>query len=175
MATAPVAQCPQASPYIVFEQLPHGCFALEVTDYDSEPLIHRGEFVVIDPNDCEPVFGSLFLRRYNSVPDLAIVEVLVSPFRKPSPGRKSRVMLASHNRPRTIDEQVACLKVGGRMGWADGPFEVEGPLAWYIGSIILGRVIGLYAVGELACEATTRIDARPSPFSNPDEYALVAL
>lgn len=124
-------------PYIVFDRLPAGCFAFEVTTDECEPLVRQGEFVVIDPRDCSPAVGSLVLRRFVSGDRLAIVEVVPSL-------RGTNVYLASHRRPRSAEERHAWIEAGERGGWACGPFATEGSLAGHIGNIIVGRVAGLF-------------------------------
>lgn len=181
MATAPVAPNSQAIPSIIYDQLPDGCFAFQVQGHASEPLVHRGEFAVIDTSDCEPVIGSLVLRRFSGRSHLAIVEVVASPFRPVAtePQDERTIMLASYCRPRTIEAMSACLETGRPVGFADGPYQVEGAHSWYLESIIVGKVIGVLA-GDghpafCADSSAKPIDPRPSPFTHPELFALVPL
>lgn len=175
MATTRTARQIGPAPYIVYDHLPQGCFAFEVANNECEPLVHRGEYAVIDPNDREPEIGSLFLRRFQSSDRLAIVEMVRSPFMELAPTPRGSVLLVSHRRPRSVEERTAWLEAGEMGGWADGPFKIDGPLAAYLGTTIIGKVIGLLTVEGGPGVDAKPIEARPTAFSHPHEFALILL
>ena len=49
----------------LFGSCPAGCQLHIETTEANDPHIRAGEFAVIDPTDCEPVHGELFLVRWN--------------------------------------------------------------------------------------------------------------
>src|SRR5918912_1303741 len=53
---------------------PTGCILHPVTNADSEPHLHVGEFAVIDTTDRDPIHGELFLIQYQSTDRRCIVE-----------------------------------------------------------------------------------------------------
>lgn len=167
MANAPVAQHQAAAQsYVIFDQLPEGCIAFQVPDNRCEPIFSAGELIVVDPHNCAPEFGALFLRSYSSGAQ-SVVEMVSSP--------RGAAILVSPRRPRSVGDWGAWFAAGELGGLGDGPFPIEGPHAAYLQSIIVGRVIGLCsAVGDAGALATP-IDRRPSPFSHPEQFVLVAL
>lgn len=168
MANLPVAQRQTAAQsFVVFDQLPEGCLLFQVPDDRCEPIFIDGELVVIDPRDSAPEFGSLFLCKYKSAVTQSIVEMVPSP--------RGSVMLVSPRRPQSVEEILACAERGFIPALGDGPYELEGPHAWYLGSIIQGKVIGLYSPADGAGAFAKLVDRRTTPFSHPEEFVLVPL
>lgn len=60
MAAPLTPQQPGLRSFIVYNDLPDGCIAFEVPDNKTLPHVRAGEFVVIDPTDCDPAEGELF-------------------------------------------------------------------------------------------------------------------
>jgi hypothetical protein len=75
----PTAQQPGLRSFIVYDELPDGCFAFEVEDQQTAPHVRRGEFVAVDQADLVPVSGELFVCAFSTpYPDekrLRVMEV----------------------------------------------------------------------------------------------------
>lgn len=141
----------------IFDDVPPGCMIYQERLEQHEPHIHAGEFVVIDTNLREIVFGELYLvlqsngpylwqvRRSRSLPDCAI--------------------LAPLNGPRVLPD--GSTDMSGPLFCGDGPIKLE-----CLNRNLLGRVIGLINPRERADrqrteaflrEAATRIIDKLAP------------
>jgi len=120
----------------VFGELPPGCHAELVADDRSEPILHIGEFAVVDPDQCEPINGAIFRIRYGE------------------PGRYRREFVqvwrrddgwwtAPYNRPRSLEEAEKLIWERRMLVCKDGPYPTTGPNVGYLASLLEGRVIGI--------------------------------
>ena len=116
--------------YVVYDQLPDGCFAHEVADSDNMPHLRPGDFVVVDSWDREPAHGELSLIRWKS-------------------GRSASVTLT------TWLDRKECWAVGGtrpafiaeRAGAGMIPTCVAADYGYrtdYMREVIVGRIVGIY-------------------------------
>jgi hypothetical protein len=135
----------------VLSAVPAGCFAHLVTDSRSEPVIHAGEFVVVDRNQREPEDGDLYLIRWNTR-DVEIVQTVLRPFNFLKNGRTVPGfgwIVAPYRRPRSQEQADEWIRLaeGCRqvVDWfADGPYPVRGePHGDHLPSKLVGRVIGI--------------------------------
>ncbi len=46
--------------FIVYDELPEGCIAIEIEDETQAPHFHRGDFAIIDTRDTEPAHAEMF-------------------------------------------------------------------------------------------------------------------
>jgi len=125
-------QQPGLRAFIVYSELPEGCFAIEAANSDQRDHVRRGEFAVIDPTDTEPCEGELFAIQWNGsypdqLPPLALVEIRYN--------EKWGGWLAC------VTRHVMALdgrNVGEAMCWADGPYQAE-----HLRTKLRGKVIGI--------------------------------
>lgn len=116
--------------FIVYDELPAGCFAIEIEDDENHRHLHLGDFAIIDPTDTDPIDGELYLIE-RSGGRRQIVEAQSSPFRTPD-----RFMIA----PTTVRAMfTAGGEFGRRLRFMDGPYSRE-----YLQETFLGRVTGIY-------------------------------
>lgn len=127
--------------FIVYGELPAGCFAFEVPDDTSAPHLRAGEFVVVDPVDKEPAEGELFVITWKSSIDrrAEIVQMDL---------RKGRFVFADGVRdawrwyvgapaPRELTT-LAGQPVGPARRWVDGPYDDD-----YLRDISHGKIVGI--------------------------------
>eukprot|EP00456_Euglypha_rotunda_P005603 TRINITY_DN10947_c0_g1_i3.p3 TRINITY_DN10947_c0_g1~~TRINITY_DN10947_c0_g1_i3.p3 ORF type:complete len:157 (+),score=18.97 TRINITY_DN10947_c0_g1_i3:442-912(+) len=70
------AQQPGLRSFIVYDDLPNGCIAFENILRSVGQHVRRGEFVVVDPTDCDPMHGELFLIEWESTRTRQLVEMM---------------------------------------------------------------------------------------------------
>lgn len=124
-------------PYIVYRRLPEACFAFELRDHSCEPLLHRGECLVIDLLDREPVEGELFLVEWSGG-RREVVEFLPRDV-----AGEPHWYLHSYNRPRSVDEVGEWLKRRWAGAFPDGPYAADAPPETHIRRRVVGKVIGI--------------------------------
>lgn len=125
-------QQPGLRSFIIYTQLPDGCFAHEVEDNRSEPHLRNTEFAIIDPNDAAPLHGDLFLIEFSG-------------------GRRSIVELRSEDMIASDGERLLAwtaywqMEMASASGetirtsrWGDGPYR-EADIALKL----VGRVVGI--------------------------------
>lgn len=121
--------------FIIYDELPDGCFALEVDDWQTAPHIRCGEFVVVDSNDVNPVAGELFVCAFSTFyPDekrLRVMEVSNCHY---LPGR----FLLSEVQPQRLFALDGT--PGETVKFMDGPYPPE----YLSGQLFRGKVIGIY-------------------------------
>ncbi len=140
----------------VLSELPAGCMPFVVRDAGSEPLLRMGDCVAIDPDDCEPEIGAIFLRKvgyHRSESRLSLWEIIGT-------GRQDRTWWAAPvRRSRTPESAV---RNGQPVGWADGPFPLD-----YIRKSFWGRVTGILT--------SNTVEVTAIPHRHPSDYEVVAL
>lgn len=134
----------------MFDQIPPGCLAFRVADHGSEPLIERGEVVIIDNEDNRPEDGALFLCRYVSASHQSyrVLETFLQDRNISMDGRIERQpcwILGNHHRPRSNAECLAWMKAGRPGAFCDGPYLQFDGNASILHNTLLGRVIGILA------------------------------
>ncbi len=147
MATILQPQQPDLRAFVVYDRLPAGCTAYHVTDTKNAPHLRPGDVAIIDPGDCEPAAGELFVIKWGSgVCD--IVETIYSPGRYSS-GPNGEVIdtvcwkVGASNRARSFEDAQDRLARGQHVGWVDGPYATEGANAGALNEKLRGRVIGI--------------------------------
>lgn len=130
---------------MVFCTLPAGCIAVPVTDSESEPHLHAGEFAIVDPHDLEPVSGELFLIRWMNGRE-AFVSVKERGPEGWMIGAPGHPWAKAGGPQRPVDE---CLRLAARFGAVDGPISRR-----YLIEKLQGRVVGV--LGEQACGTCPR-------------------
>lgn len=133
------AQQPGLRSFIVYDRLPEGCVAFEVPDNKSLPHLRAGDFVVIDPNDCEPAMGELFAITWKSSCDgqwqIAQTDHWPIPGRPDLDGERWGVGAVAAQ-----DLMSVCGTPMGRpLRWTDGPYRAQ-----YVREICHGKVVGIY-------------------------------
>lgn len=140
-------QQPNLRSFIVYDRLPEGCVAYPVTTTDCAPHLRPGDIAIIDPAECEPAVGELFVIQWSggrtnlvetwsraltagSGPDGEMIDTVCW-------------FVGSSNRPRSREECIEWLSSGRRGGWMDGPYATEGPGTGYLASKLRGRVVGI--------------------------------
>jgi hypothetical protein len=131
-------------PFIVYNQLPDGCEAVEVLDGSAEPYIHLGEFVIIDPEEREPAEGELFVITWKS--DIQQRRQIVRMDLRQGRYGKSDDPLTYEEGfmwfiGRVAAEQAMSLSghpVGEPTRWMDGPYD-DG----YCREICHGKIVGI--------------------------------
>lgn len=83
-------------PFIVFDQVPRGCVVYAVPDNRQMPLLHAGEWVIVDPADRRPVEGELFVIQWQSGGGPRIVEAAILPAEAGSTGARLWAVSARH-------------------------------------------------------------------------------
>lgn len=140
----------------IFDDVPLGCMIYQERLEQHEPHIHAGEFVVVDTNIREIVFGELYLVLQSNGPYLW-------------QARRSRIftdcaILAPLNGPRVLPDGSTDMSRPLFLG--DGPIKLE-----CLKRNLLGRVVGLINPRERADrqrtqaflhEAATRIIDKPA-------------
>lgn len=124
-------------PYIIYPRLPDGCIPFELTDDSCEPLMHRGECLVIDVRDREPAEGELFLIQW-----FGGRQEVIEPVLRENRGR-SNWYVWSHNRPRSADETCAWLEQGRAGALPDGPYAADAPPETHLRQKIIGKIVGI--------------------------------
>ena len=132
----------------IFDQIPPGYVAFRIADHGSEPLIKRGEVVIIDNEDNRPEDGALFLCRYTggSQQSLRINETFTRDVRIVEDGRTVRQtawFLGHHCRPRDSSAAESWLIAGRHGAFVDGPYLGYGEGARALRDILIGRVVGI--------------------------------
>jgi hypothetical protein len=126
----------QLRAFEILDRVPHGCFAIQVTDERHTPHLAYREMAIIDPTDREYQCGELFALQQSNGP--VIWEV--RPF--PQKGLLSDepcLHLLSLNRPRSFEEADRLMKAGLPVHMCDGPLRMS---AWP--EMVIGRVIGVW-------------------------------
>lgn len=147
MATVLQPQQPDLRAFIVHDRLPAGCIAYPVTDEKNAPHLRPGDIAIVDPSDCLPSTGELFVIEWQSG-GTDIVETW-SQTMKAACGPKGKVIdtvcwkVAASARSRSYADTVDRLRRGGFVGWVDGPYPTEGPYAGALNRKLRGRVIGI--------------------------------
>ena len=118
--------------------IPAGCFGYVLDDDHSEPVLHEGEFAVIDTNDREPENGALFLIEWNSG-EREIVETYTRLISKAGIERPAW-WTGQYSRPRTREELDRAIR-SGRATTVDGPYAKTEFLA----EKLIGKVVGVLA------------------------------
>lgn len=135
----------------VYDEPPLGHWALGVREDRFAPHLRRGEWAVIDENDCEPASGEIFLVKIASPrSDSGYVVRLVQLHRRlyggehgPTPGWFMHFEI-HRDRSGLSADQVADRLVAGTMSL------VEGPMGDGIRNYIVGRVVGVILAGGAA-------------------------
>jgi hypothetical protein len=147
MATIARPQQPDLRAFIVYEDLPQGFVAYPVTDEANAPHLRPGDIAIIDPTDCEPAAGELFVIDWQSGGS-DIVETW-SQRMTAGCGPNGEMIdtvcwkVAGSNRSRSYDDAMERLRLGQPIGWVDGPYATEGPRAGALKRKLRGRVIGI--------------------------------
>ncbi len=135
-------QQPGLRSFIVYNDLPEGCIAFEVPDDKTLPHVRAGEFVVIDPADCDPAEGELFAITWKSDwrQKWQIVQMDL---------RSDRVRTGDVFEERALwwVGHVAAQELVGADGEGDGRFQrrVDGPYEdEYLRDITHGKIVGIY-------------------------------
>jgi hypothetical protein len=134
-----------------FEQIPSDCLAYVVQDHSCEPLIRRGEVAIIDVSNHEPEDGALFLSQAGSVRNgnfkLYVVETILKHARVQGDDgqfiQRPVWYLGNHLRPHGAAQIEAWLRAGKPGAFVDGPYAHDGDKAWYVRSLLIGRVVGI--------------------------------
>lgn len=116
-------QQPGLRSFIVYDELPAGLAAYPVMSSDCEPHLHFGEMAIIDPNDCEPMDGELFLCLFDGGRGPRFIETFLNP---KIPGWCVG----------TIQQPAFAKEFGGR--WCDFPYRSE-----VLSRKLMGRVVGI--------------------------------
>lgn len=119
---------PELRAYPIFEKLPEGCFAHPVSDDDNWPILRAGEFVVVDPNQTEPVLRELFVVNWSNGTRR------VAETRKW--GSWDGIAIGGLRRRKLMT--LAGGECGEPMLWNDGPYPPE-----HLREKLAGRVIGI--------------------------------
>lgn len=135
-------QQPGLRSFIVYNDLPDGCIAFEVPDDKTLPHVRAGEFVVIDPSDCDPAEGELFAITWKSDwrRKWQIVQMDL---------RQDRVRTGETFEERSLwwVGHVAAQELVGVDGEGDGRFQrrVDRPYEDdYLRDITHGKIVGIY-------------------------------
>jgi len=125
----PFPQQPGLRSFIIYDDVPEGCLVHEMADDTSAPHLHENEFIVVDPSDCDPVHGDMFLAQWST-------------------GRRQPVeciwskgwggwMLAPIKPQDMI--RVSDGKTMGQLRMMDGPYKAGVPLRCFV-----GKIVGIY-------------------------------
>lgn len=134
-AELPTPQQPGLRSFIVYDELPAGCFAFEVEDNQTSPHVKRGEFVVVDETDLIPAAGELFLCAFSSAyPDTKYLQVMEVSNCSFLPGR----FMLSEVRPRPLIDVTG--QAVQKVKFMDGPYPPE----YLIEKLFRGKVVGIY-------------------------------
>lgn len=133
--TDPNPPQPGLRSFIVYNELPGGCFAFEIEDQQTAPHVREGDFVVVDGTDTTPVAGELFVCAFATAnPNekrLRVMEVSHASF---LPGH----FMLTEVQPRSV------VAVSGgsdhKVKFADGPYPPE----YLSNSLFRGKVVGIY-------------------------------
>lgn len=132
----PTPPQPGLRSFIVYDELPENCIAFEVDDDQTAPHVWEGEFVVVDPDDCEPAPGELFVCAFHTAyPDkkrLRVMEVSNASF---MPGH----FLLSEVQPQWLIPLSGALPTR-KIKFMDGPYPPD-HLRDYL---FRGKVVGIY-------------------------------
>lgn len=138
--TDAIAQQPGLRSFIIYDRLPEGSIAFQVTDGRSLPHIRPGEHVVVDTSDRDPVHGELFLIQWQSGPRVPhVMETFINP--------KIRGWCVGVIAPPPMRDGLGRVANDCPGRWCDFGFSDA-----YLGEAIVGRVIGIYAPATLAVE-----------------------
>ncbi|MDF8334138.1 hypothetical protein [Novosphingobium cyanobacteriorum] len=135
------ARQPGLNSFVVHTSAPAECIVHEVLDDGSAPHLRAGDFAIVDPTDCEPLSGELFLVEWKSrrgarrVVEIKACEGL---FRSPGESKASlRNSWGMEWRQPVYDLNGAVDRV---QRWFDGPYNEAGAR-----DRIVGRVVGILA------------------------------
>jgi hypothetical protein len=132
------AQQPGLRSFIVYGELPEGCLAMEVMDNKGRPHVRKGEIVVIDPSQREPINGDMFVVEWlngdRQVVETRTQNLKVHP-RDGSPPEFRDCWFAEWQA--TITNLAGTEATTHR--WGDGPYNEQG-----MQDKIVGRVVGIY-------------------------------
>lgn len=136
----PCASAPQADlrSFIVYDEMPAGCIAHEVTDRSAEPHFRHGDFAIVDTSDRDPFNGEMFLIEWSNG-NRSVVEAVGREYHiRPRDGSAPRDELGWTAEFRNV---VSSLDGSGarNMRWFDGPYREE-----HFREKLVGRVIGIY-------------------------------
>ena len=118
--------------FIVYDAIPAGCSPQEVREKGIEPHARRGEIVVVDDADRQPMHGELFAIEWSSSGNRDVVEIRrwKDDDCDGNPLWIAQWMQTVHR----LDGSVAYTHP-----WMDGPYP-----EWAIQEKLIGRVIGIY-------------------------------
>ena len=131
---------------LAYDELPPGCIAHPVTEDDLSPHLRPGEFAIINPADCEPAHGELFLVAWMGQPGpdgrerTALCQAYWRSDTTPDGRDQSSWWVGSMRQYRTR-ELIEHLIQAGRLdelGWSNGPYG-DGVLEQQL----RGRVVGV--------------------------------
>lgn len=169
MATTPNRQIaepqqPELRAFIVYDHVPPGCIAHQITDERSAPILRPGDVVLIDTRQREPMHRELFLIAYtprssDNTPPMEIVEAYLRPGRYGSGPNGEMIdshawFVGAYNRPRSYEQMLAWGSSRKPIECVDGPYATEGRNAGYLQEKLRGRVVGIL---EPAYEEPKRI------------------
>lgn len=134
----PTPPQPGLRSFIVYDELPEGCIALEVADDSQSPHLNQGEFAVVDTNDREPMHGEMFAIRWSGE-KIGLIE--------------ARLRLGRYGTGPNGEMQDDCLWWGTWRAaimslagapnvpcpWGDGPYREH-----HFREKLIGRVVGIY-------------------------------
>ena len=123
--------------FIVYDRLPEGCVAFEVPDDKNLPHLRAGDFVVVDPSDCEPGLGELFAITWKSSFDGRWQIVQTDHWPIPG-GDPDQVRWGLGAAAAECLVSVCGATSGPRLRWADGPYPED-----YVREITHGKIIGI--------------------------------
>lgn len=127
--------------YPVMTRVPAGCAIIPVANDDNDPIVHAGEFVVVDKQQRQAEAGELFVVAHSAGPP-EIVEMYTKQHRN-SAGPFVGWWTAPYNRPRSHEQVRASPLCRQRIPTCDGPYAGEAGIE-YLTSKTVGRVIGIY-------------------------------
>lgn len=126
----------------VFDAVPAGhCVHAELSQR-SLPLLRPGEVAVVDEDQTLPIDGELFLIEYSrsTSPTRQIVQLW-----RRQRGDKFEWWAGAYNRPRSAEEAERARQRTRMVTCVDGPYpDLEEENGWYLPSLLIGRVVGLY-------------------------------
>ncbi|CAH1696853.1 conserved hypothetical protein [Hyphomicrobiales bacterium] len=127
-----------------FDRVPVGHVVETVTNDDHFPYLRRGERVLVDKHEIEPIDGELFLvARANGSADVAETYKVDC-----GAAIGQRWCTRSLNRPRSSDDLMHWLRDGRHVPVVDGPYKPG-----FLEEKILGRVVGLYSGASVEAPA----------------------
>lgn len=126
-------------------ELPSTCLAIPIANLDlpAADRFDADDSLVIDVMSSEPKEGALFLCRFGSPPRNVRLDVV-------------------ETKPSTIQGELRWWLRRPGFFMADGPYSHDGENAWYLRSLIVGRVVGY------VLSTASLIDEGSAPVIEPD-------